>query len=68
MMKLYEELKNSIITQETVVTELQVTSVDTAIEKIRILLAREKQERVKLLLTQLIRNSFCFVFVKYFVL
>ena len=52
MTKLYEELKNSIITQETVATELQVTSVDAAIEKIRILLARKKQERVKLLLTQ----------------
>ena len=52
MTKLYEELKSSIVTQETVVTELQVTSVDTAIEKIRNLLALEKQERVKLLLTQ----------------
>ena len=52
MTKLYEELQNSIITQKTVATELKVTSDDTAIEKNRILLAREKQERVKLLLTQ----------------
>ena len=51
MVKLYEELKSSIVAKETVVTELQVTPVDTAIEKIRILLAREKQESVKLLMS-----------------
>ena len=50
--KLYADLKRSRITNETAPTEIDVTTTETALEKIRILLRNQKREHSKVVSSQ----------------